>query len=135
MHACVCECACVRACVWCVCVCMRAHARVCVCVCMCVCVCVCVCVYIYVCTHIVKYFAFGLEQFLAPRFIELLTFYRKMCSMFDVNDEPEGKFLYTETIKLYCIVNPANLLLQFPSRANGTRASPHRCSALFVSGQ
>ena len=25
--------------------------------------------------------------------------------MFYVNDEPEGKFLYTETIKLYCIVN------------------------------
>ena len=24
--------------------------------------------------------------------------------MFYVNDEPEGKFLYTETIKLYCIV-------------------------------
>ena len=23
--------------------------------------------------------------------------------MFYVNDEPEGKFLYTETIKLYCI--------------------------------
>ena len=22
----------------------------------------------------------------------------------DVNDEPESKFLYTETIKLYCIV-------------------------------
>ena len=25
--------------------------------------------------------------------------------MFYVNDEPEGTFLYTETIKLYCIVN------------------------------
>ena len=25
-----------------------------------------------------------------------------MYSMFYVNDEPEGKFLYTETIKLYC---------------------------------
>ena len=24
--------------------------------------------------------------------------------MFYVNDEPEDKFLYTETIKLYCIV-------------------------------
>ena len=24
--------------------------------------------------------------------------------MFYVNDEPEGIFLYTETIKLYCIV-------------------------------
>ena len=24
--------------------------------------------------------------------------------MFYVNDEPEGKFLYTEIIKLYCIV-------------------------------
>ena len=24
--------------------------------------------------------------------------------MFYVNDEPEGKFLYTETIKLYCVV-------------------------------
>ena len=28
----------------------------------------------------------------------------KMYWMFYVNDEPEGKFLYTETIKLYCIV-------------------------------
>jgi len=25
--------------------------------------------------------------------------------MFDVNDEPEGKFLYTETRKLYCNAN------------------------------
>ena len=25
--------------------------------------------------------------------------------MFYVNDEPEGKFLYTETIKLYCITS------------------------------
>ena len=24
--------------------------------------------------------------------------------MLYVNDEPEGKFLYTETIKLYCVV-------------------------------
>ena len=24
--------------------------------------------------------------------------------MFYVNDDPEGKFLYTETIKLYCIL-------------------------------
>ena len=31
--------------------------------------------------------------------------------MFYVNDEPEGKFLYTETIKLYSIV----LLLQLLS--------------------
>ena len=90
-------------------------------------------------THIVKHFAFVLEQFLAPHLIGLLTFYRKMRSMFYVNDEPEGTILCTETVKLYCIVNPANLLLQFPSRdavrANGTRASPNRCCARFVSGQ
>ena len=42
--------------------------------------------------------------FLAPCFIELLMFYRKMYWMFYVTDEPEGKFLYTETIKLYCTV-------------------------------
>ena len=24
--------------------------------------------------------------------------------MFYVNDEPEGKFVYTQTIKLYCVV-------------------------------
>ena len=33
--------------------------------------------------------------------------------MFSVNDEPEGKFLYTETIKLYCIV-------LFPPTSSGT---------------
>ena len=31
--------------------------------------------------------------------------------MFEVNDEPEGIFLYTETIKLYCIVSTENLVL------------------------
>ena len=40
--------------------------------------------------------------FLAPYFIELLMFYCKMYSMFHVNDGPEGIFLCTETIKLYC---------------------------------
>ena len=30
--------------------------------------------------------------------------------MFYVNDEPESKFLYTETIKLYCIVFPPSLI-------------------------
>ena len=49
---------------------------------MCVCVCVCVCV--YMCTHtvIVKYFAFVFERYLAPCFIDLLTFYRKMNVLF-----------------------------------------------------
>ena len=32
-----------------------------------------------------------------------------------VNDEPEGKFLYTETIKLYCIVlyEAGSIILKF----------------------
>ena len=38
--------------------------------------------------------------FLAPSFTELLMVY---CKIY-VNDEPEGKFLYTETIKLSCIM-------------------------------
>ena len=33
--------------------------------------------------------------------------------MFHVNDEPKGKFLYTETIKLYCIVLYC-IVLYFP---------------------
>ena len=41
---------------------------------------------------------------LVPCSIELLMFYCKMYSMFYGNDEPEGKFVYTETIKLYCVV-------------------------------
>ena len=43
-------------------------------------------------------------MFFAPYSIKLLMFYCKMYWMFYVNDEPEGKFLYTETIKVYCIV-------------------------------
>ena len=43
--------------------------------------------------------------FFALYFIELLMFYCKMYSMFHVNDGPEGIFLCTETIKLYCIVD------------------------------
>ena len=31
--------------------------------------------------------------------------------MFYVNDEPEGKFLYTETIKLYCTFTVKNTKL------------------------
>ena len=49
------------------------------------------------------YTAFVLEQFLAPCFIDLLMFFCQMYWMFYVNDKPEGKFLYTWTIKLYCI--------------------------------
>ena len=78
---------------------------VCVCVCVYVCVCVCArtCTYVCVCRHIVivKYFTFVFEHFLAPCFIELLTFYCKMYLMLYVNDKPEGRFLYTVTIKLY----------------------------------
>ena len=44
------------------------------------------------------------ERFLAPCFIELLMFYVNFIECFYVNDEPESKFLYIETIKLYCIV-------------------------------
>ena len=45
------------------------------------------------------------ERFLAPCLIELLMFYCVNCiECFYVNDEPESKFLYIETIKLYCIV-------------------------------
>ena len=44
------------------------------------------------------------ERFLAPCFIELLKLCVSFIEFFYVNDEPESKFLYTETIKLYCIV-------------------------------
>ena len=46
---------------------------------VCVRECVCLCL-LCVCTHIVvvKYFAFAFERFLAPCFIDLLMFYRKM---------------------------------------------------------
>ena len=58
---------------------------------------------------IVKYFP-CIERFLAPCFIELLMIMLLILLnffylfYFYVNDEPESKFLYTETIKLYCIV-------------------------------
>ena len=48
------------------------------------------------------YIAFVFEWFSAPCFIELLSYYKTHC-MFHVKDEPEGKFLYTETMKLYCV--------------------------------
>ena len=73
-------------------------------------VCVCVCVCVRACARacvIVKYFAFVLEQFLASRLIELLKFYCKIYGAFHINDEPEGKCLHTETMKLYCIVHNA----------------------------
>ena len=50
---------------------------------------------------IVMSVAFVFECSLALCFIELLIFYCKMYSMFYVTEVPEGKFLYTETIKLY----------------------------------
>ena len=48
--------------------------------------------------------------------------------MFYVNDEPEGKFLYTETIKLYCIVKPASNL---PVPAKGEDLTRHRSEMLI----
>ena len=66
----------------------------------------CVCVYIV----IVKYFPcifLVFERFSAPCLIELLMFYCFIVNFiecFYISDEPESKFLYTETIKLYCIV-------------------------------
>ena len=59
------------------------------------CVCVCVweggCVRACVCTLLLLSIFLVFEWFLAPCFIY-------------VNDKPESKFLYTETIKLDCIV-------------------------------
>ena len=40
---------------------------------------------------------------------ELLMFYCKKYWMCKLNDKPEGKFLYTETINLYCIVVVFNI--------------------------
>ena len=65
--------------------------------------CACVCLCVRACMYIVKYFLV-FERFLAPCFIELLAFIVNCIECFHVNDEPESKFLYTETIKLYCIV-------------------------------
>ena len=64
--------------------------------------CVCVCVYIV----IVKNFLVFEERFLAPCFVEFYCQLKKKKreKKKKVNDEPESKFLYTETIKLYCIV-------------------------------
>ena len=70
-------------------------------------VCVCVraraCVPVH-CYLLLSIFAFVIERFFSSCSIELLMFYSEMYWMFYVNDEPEGKFLYTETIKLYCVV-------------------------------
>ena len=42
-------------------------------------------------------------------------FYRKMYWMFYQNDEAEGKLLYTETIKLYCIALCEQVLFEYVS--------------------
>ena len=83
----------------CVRVCVRACVRECVCVCVCVCVCTSLLFYIYI--------AFVFKRLLAPCFIELLMFYCTLYRMFYTNDEPEGKFLYTERdnkVVFYCIL-------------------------------
>ena len=56
-------------------------------------------------------------------------FYCEMYSMFYVNDEPEGKFLYTETINLYC-KNSNNRLFKVPHliRALGTYRGLQICT-------
>ena len=56
------------------------------------------------CVHAQCYYiyCFCIWAFFSSVFIELLMFYCKMYWMFYVNVEPEGRFLYTETIKLYC---------------------------------
>ena len=62
---------------------------------------VCMCTYVV----IVTYFGCCIWAFFSDLCsVQLLVFYRKMYGMFYANDEPEGKFLYAETIKLYCIV-------------------------------
>jgi len=57
-----------------------------------------------VCTLLLLSIFLVFERFLAPCFIEWLMFYVNFIECFYVNDERESKFLYTETIKLYCIV-------------------------------
>ena len=59
--------------------------------------CVRACVYIVIVSILLVF-----ERFLASCFIELLIV--NFIDCFYINDEPESKFLYTETIKLYCIV-------------------------------
>ena len=84
VHACVCVCACVR--VYCKSCCLE-------------------CFYMCLYAHCYSYvFCLCIWAALAPCFIELLMCYCKMCLIFYVNYDPEGKFLYTETIKLYWIV-------------------------------
>ena len=67
--------------------------------------CMCACV----CTLLLLSIFFVFEWFLAPCFIELLMFYCFIVNFmecFYVNVQPESKFLYRETIKLYCITLP-----------------------------
>ena len=44
-----------------------------------------------------------INRTLLPSLVELLMFDCKMYCMLYVNDNPEGKFLYTETMQLCCI--------------------------------
>ena len=54
-------------------------------------------------TLLLLFWLLYLSNFLAPCSIELLLLYCKMYWVFHINDKPEGKFLYTETIKLSTI--------------------------------
>ena len=58
-----------------------------------------------------------------------LLFYWEMYSMFYVNDEPERKFIYTETINLYCNTSN-NRLFKMPYliRALGSYKGLHICT-------
>ena len=88
----------------CVCMCVRGHARAfCLCVCVRACVRACVCVFVCVCVNARCHICFVLERYSAPCFIELLMLSYEMQSTFYINDEPEVKFLHTETIQLYFI--------------------------------
>ena len=68
------------------------------------CVCVCVCVRVCVCIVTVKYFPCIWVVFISVFHWVVDVLLLILLNVFMiVNDEPESKFLYTETIKLYCI--------------------------------
>ena len=48
--------------------------------------------------------------------------------MLYVNDEPEGKFLYTETIKLYCVVKKKKKKKGCASHKSTNRSVPSKAS-------
>ena len=94
---------------------------------------------LFVCLFLVTFFFFFffflyLSSFQLHVLLNYSMFYCKMYLMFYVNDGPEGKFLYKETIKLYCItavIDPPPVYQNRPTQTKFTLVWLNRVCKLW----